>query len=85
MASTNAERQAAYRQRHLKDWAGGKERINLVVENTASDRLARLSRHYGVTKSAMLERLLDIADMQVADSLAATPKQLTQYYDGVTE
>jgi len=55
MALTNAEKQAAYRAR-LKDVGG--ERLQLVVNQHAKLALQRLSRHYELTQSALLERLL---------------------------
>lgn len=56
MAQSSAERQAAYRQRHLKDETGTGERINLVVDQHAKLALERLATHYAVTQRAMLER-----------------------------
>jgi hypothetical protein len=55
MALTNAEKQAAYRARQ-KDI--GSERLQLVVNLHVKLALQRLSRHFGLTQSALLERLL---------------------------
>lgn len=52
MGQSNAERQAAYRARHLKSEDGRGERLNLVVDLHAKACLARLARHcacYAVT------------------------------------
>jgi hypothetical protein len=55
MAFTNAEKQAAYRARQRE--VGG-ERLQLVVNQHAKLTLQQLARHYGLTQSALLERLL---------------------------
>lgn len=55
MALTAAEKQARYRERHLKE--GDKERLQLVVSLHAKRALERLARHHGMTMAAMLERL----------------------------
>lgn len=57
MAMTNAERQAAYRERHMSQ-TGGKHtasRINAVVSLDAAVNLDMLARCYGVTKREVLE------------------------------
>lgn len=77
MGMTSAERQRAYRQRHLKD--GIRERINLVVSVSTKRKLERLARHYGVTQVAMLERLLAQAEREVVDVL----EHQAAYYDGI--
>jgi hypothetical protein len=55
MALTNAAKQAAYRARQKEV---GSERLQLVVNLHAKLDFQRLSRHYGLTQSALLERLL---------------------------
>lgn len=55
MGKTAAQRQAAYRQRHLKDVEGEKERINLVMDMHARLACKRLAKHYGSTQVALLE------------------------------
>lgn len=52
MAQSNAERQRAYRQRHLKDIEGGGERLNTVVSVSAKAQLARLAQYHGTRASA---------------------------------
>ena len=60
--ATNAERQRAYRQRHLQDVDSIGARLNLVVSVQAKAQLGRLARHHGVSQRAMLERLLAEAE-----------------------
>lgn len=83
MALSNAERQRAYRQRHLKD--GTADRINVVVDAATKARLERLARHYGVTQVAVLADLLARADGEVSERLRDDPNKLREYFDGVTE
>ena len=60
--ATNAERQRAYRQRHLQDVDGSGERLNMVFSVQAKAQLGRLARHHGISQRAMLERLLAAAE-----------------------
>ncbi len=53
--ATSAERQAAYRQRHLQDVDGHGERLNMVISVQAKAQLKRLARHAGITQRSMLE------------------------------
>ena len=79
--SANAERQAAYRARHLHSpETVDAERLNTVVSISAKQALVRLARHYGVTQRAMLERLLADAENAVVDRLKG--KAQSAYYDG---
>jgi len=55
---SNAQRQADYRRRHLKDKNGQLERLSLLVDLHAKRALERLACCYGVTQKVMLERLL---------------------------
>jgi hypothetical protein len=80
MAKSNAERQAAYRTRHLKDEDGKGERLNLVIDLHAKRALERLATCYAVTQRAMLERILVEAERA---ALAGVPvSEHAEYYDG---
>jgi len=81
MPKTPAQRQAEYRQRHLKAIEGTGERLDTVVSVQAMAGLRRLSKHHGLTQRAMLERLLVDADQATASSL----EKPSAYLDGVTE
>ncbi len=67
---SNAQRQADYRARHLKDGNSQLERLSLLVDFHAKRALERLACCYGVTQRAMLERLLMQAN-RVAQQHAA--------------
>lgn len=56
MAMTAAEKQARYRERHLKE--GDKERLQIIIGLSAKRALERLAHHHGLTMGAMLERLV---------------------------
>lgn len=65
MAKDNATRQAEYRQRQLRDVDGQGERLNMVISIQASAGLARLAKKHGLTKKAMLEKLVGDAEYGV--------------------
>jgi hypothetical protein len=79
MARTTVERQAAYRQRHLKDLEGTLERLNMLVLLHAKRRLERLAACYGVTQRSLLERLLAEAERAALDRLPGDEHDA--YYD----
>jgi hypothetical protein len=79
MARTNAERQAAYRRRHLKDLDGALERLNMLVSLHAKRRLERLAACYGVTQRSLLEEILAAAERAALDRLPGD--QHDAYYD----
>ena len=71
MPRCSAERQAAYRERHLKDPEGGLERLNLLVSLQAKRQLERLAASYGVTQKSLLEQPLAEAERAVLAQLSA--------------
>jgi hypothetical protein len=86
--ASNAERQAAYRQRHADNGGG---RINYAVTAHAEAALRRLAAHHGVTRRAALERLITEAESAIVDELrgddqtlyyAAIPRQAEGQIDG---
>ena len=79
---SNAERQAAYRKRHLRDVDGACERLSVVMPITAKRQLERLSRHYAVTQREMLERLLGTAESKLVRTLNRADERA---YYAVTE
>jgi macrodomain Ter protein organizer (MatP/YcbG family) len=66
--ATAAERQRAYRQRHLKDEAGSGERLSMVISVSAKAKLGRLARHYGMTKRQVIEKLLGDAESSAGNA-----------------
>ncbi|MBI3144480.1 MAG: hypothetical protein HYZ18_04275 [Pseudogulbenkiania sp.] len=79
MALTNAQRQAAYRARHLKEESGSGERLNAVIDLHAKRALERVATCYGVTQRALLEHLLIEAERQ---AVAQAGGREADYYDG---
>jgi hypothetical protein len=79
---SNAQRQADYRRRHLKDMNGQLERLSLLVDLHAKRALERLASCYGVTQKVMLERLLMQAS-RVAQQQAAkhSPNGPDDFFD----
>ncbi len=69
MAMTNAEKQAAYRVRKIKEGDG--ERLQAVVSLHAKRALERLSRLNGITQAAMLERLILDEQLRVTSGMDA--------------
>ena len=81
MAQTTAERQAAYRARHLHDEGGTGERLNVVINLHAKRALERLASSYGVTQLAMLEQIIAAAESEALKKSARLPKGQDDYYD----
>lgn len=82
MAKSNAERQAAYRARHLQDECGKGERLNLVIDLQAKRALERLASCYCLTQRKMLERILIEAERVALDQAAIAGNKETSYYEG---
>ena len=80
MAMTNAQIQAAYKARHLKDENGTSERLDVLIDSSAKLALKRLAAHYRVSQRVMLQTL--IADKQSAllDTLGSDEQNA--FYDG---
>lgn len=80
--ATNAERQAAYRAKHLKDVNGTGERLNIIIDTHAKRALERLAICYAVTQRVMIERLLQDAERLAVDASAKVPGGDAAYYAG---
>lgn len=79
MAKTAAERQATYRAtRHQGD---GEYRLNTWISSRAALALARVARQEGISKRALLERLITEADQRVLDTLELDTEEWTAYFD----
>ncbi len=78
--ATNAERQAAYRAKHLAGLDNDGSRLNLVVNDGAKRALERLASCYGVTQRAMIERLLVDAELAACKVAAVQPGGEDQYF-----
>jgi hypothetical protein len=78
MPLTNAERQRAYRERHLD--AGAKARIQLFLNATTRTQLDLLKRHRGYTVTELIEEWAASAERRAASRLSG--KTLKRYYCG---
>ena len=82
MRKSNAQRQRAYRDRHLKLTDAPDdmlERINQMVSLPAKNALKRLASYYGVTQRAILESAIANAERALFDTLPG--EQHNDYYD----
>lgn len=67
--ATAAERQRAYRTRRATAGDNGERRLQAWVTTKTDLALDRLARHHGVTRRAMLERLIVDADDSIQHGL----------------
>ncbi len=81
MAHTAAQRQALYRQRHLKDEHAKAERLNTLIDVHAKRALERLSACYGVTQRQMLTRVLIAAEGEALERAAELAHGQAGYYE----
>ena len=82
MRKSNAQRQRAYRDRHLKladEPDDMLERINQMVSLHAKNTLKRLASYYGVTQRALLESAIANTERALFDTLSG--EQQNDYYD----
>ena len=82
MRKSNAQRQCAYRDRHLKltdESDDLLERINQMVSLPAKNALKRLASYYGVTQRALLESAIANAERALFDTLPG--EHQNDYYD----
>ena len=77
--TSNAQRQRAYRERHLKDAGGKGERLNTVINLSAKRSLERLASCYGITQRALLERIVAQVESELLTKLDSGEQ--SQYYD----
>jgi hypothetical protein len=78
MPQTNAERQRAYRERHL-GVDGEKARIQLFLSASTRAQLERLKRHKDYTVTALIEEWAAAAERRATSRLSG--KALKMYYD----
>ena len=80
MPKTNAERQAAYRQRRIAGRAN-EYRLNLYLAGSQWLARERLAHHRGLTKKAMLEQLIRAEEDRVLDGVEADSAPWQAYWD----
>lgn len=78
MTKSNAQRQADYRRRHLKDVDGELERLNMLVHVSAKRKLERLAICYGVTQRTLLESIVQDEENRVLSGM--TVEDRASYY-----
>jgi hypothetical protein len=78
MALTNAERQQAYRERHLGR-NGGKRRVQLFLSAGTRAQLDRLKRHTRYSVTALIEEWAASAERRATARLLG--RALQAYYD----
>lgn len=69
MAKTNAERQAAYRARHLASVDGALERLNIMVGVGSKRALERLAACHDVTLREALENAVQLAEERTLQAI----------------
>lgn len=80
---SNAQRQADYRQRHLKSEDHNLQHLGLMVDLHAKLALPLLAQCYGVTQRSMLEGLIMQAQrVAVDEAIAMSSNGHADYYDG---
>lgn len=82
MPKSDAQRQAAYRERNFLALDGGMVRLNTALSVPAKAQLERLAARYGVTQRTVLERLIAQAERDVLNNLSATEQ--SRYLDALT-
>ena len=80
MTKSNAQRQAAYRERHFKDIEGQGQRLNMVIDLPAKKALERMAHCYGVTQKQVLLHIINKAEWDFLSQLANGEEQ-DKYYD----
>ncbi len=80
MTTQNRDRQAAYRKRQ-RNGASDNVRLNSWVSSDAHFALGRLAKRHGLTRRAMLEKLVIDADGAVRDSLDLGTANWENYFD----
>ncbi len=81
MAKTNAQNQAAYKARHLKEESGTSERLDMLIDSSAKLTLKRLAAHYRVSQRALLQTLIEDEQSTLLETM--TGDQQSAFYDAV--
>ncbi len=78
-AASGAERQAAYRRRHLDEIDTlDSARLNMIVSTATKRALERLALRYAVTQREMLQRIVEKAEQTTTRDLSNS--ELRRYY-----
>jgi hypothetical protein len=79
MALTNAEKQASWRERHLKNGNDTKLRAQFIFDASTRAQLKRIGRHKGCSVTSLIKEWAASAGRRITHQL--TGKALKQYYD----
>jgi hypothetical protein len=82
MAKTAAERQAGYRASRAfsgKD-GEGQRRVNVWLSTGSALALKRISRRYGITQQALLERVLLAEDERILQKISVESAEWNKYF-----
>jgi hypothetical protein len=79
MALTNAEKQASWRERHLKNENGIKVRTQFIFDASTRAQLKRIGRHKGCSVTSLIKEWAASAERRITHQLSG--KALKQYYD----
>jgi hypothetical protein len=74
MPMTSAEKQRAYRERHL-GFNGEKSRVQLVLSVHAKFQLERLARHKGYSVTTLVEELAAEVERRIIDRMTSTERR----------
>jgi len=72
MASSTADRQRQYRQRHLKDAEGNKSRLQAIVAYRTMTSLRRMALHTGESITHIIDRIVLDAEKNITDKLSSS-------------
>ena len=81
MAQTNAQRQAAYREKRLKSGENLSLRLNYMIDLHAKNALERLASCYCVTQQEMIEKLITDAEQSLLNNMDVSSDEYMKYYD----
>ena len=68
-AKTNAQRQAAFKQRHLGSETSPCARLDLVIDQSANQAFERMARSFGMSNRQTLEQMLSLAEAALLSTL----------------
>lgn len=81
MSKSGRERQAAYRKGRAEAGENGERRINTWVSTATALALKRLAKRYGVTQREMIERLVQVSDQQIVNSMDTDSEEWSKYFN----
>jgi hypothetical protein len=83
MALTNAEKQARWRERHLKNEDGTKRRAQFVFDASTTNQLKRVAAHRECSVASLIKEWAVNAERRITAQLSG--RALQQYYDRCDE